>query len=422
MTEASDLAKYASKANAVFNSVTANSTAITSMSVGGASINATSFAGTANNATNLGGVAAASYQLNSTLAANVATLAANSSSYANASVTNTFTVGTSAYFVSNGNVGIGNTAPVNKLHVTGDTSISTSLYLGATTTVGSTAQLSMQGYNAGGGTGYHQLFAFYNTYGSATNPYKYIRLNSSGGIEVINSAYNAVIFTMANDGVLTASGSHRAPGFIDTDDTNSGFYGNELYMRGGSPTIFLRDTDHNSAMIHVNSNLFYVLRGGNDTTTWTQVSGQWPLYINLTNNDNVCGGAFSAVGNITAYASDKRLKENIKEIPNAIEKLKKIRGVTFDWNDKIDSLGFTPKQKYNDVGVIAQEIEEVMPQVVTLAPFDIEYDEADRSIMKSKSGENYKTVQYERVVPLLIQAIKEQQAQIEALQTKIMGN
>lgn len=111
---------------------------------------------------------------------------------------------------SNNRVGIGNTAPVNKLHVTGDASISTSLYLGATTTVGSTAQLSMQGYNAGGGTGYHQLFAFYNTYGTATNPYKYVRINSTGGIEFVNSAYNAVIFTMANSGDFTASGNITA--------------------------------------------------------------------------------------------------------------------------------------------------------------------------------------------------------------------
>ena len=79
---------------------------------------------TANNASFLGGTAAASYQLNSTLAANVVTLASNSATYANASITNTFTVGTSTYFVSNGNIGIGNTAPTHKLRVQGDISLS----------------------------------------------------------------------------------------------------------------------------------------------------------------------------------------------------------------------------------------------------------------------------------------------------------
>jgi hypothetical protein len=181
-------------------------------------------------------------------------------------------------------------------------------------------------------------------------------------------------------------------------------------------------------MLHNNSNLLYILRGGNDTTTWTTVgSGSWPMTLNLTNNDVTWGGNISAIYNVTAYASDKRLKENIKEIPNAIEKIKKIRGVTFDWNDLAEEVGFTPENKYNDIGVIAQEIEEVLPQVITLAPFDRwtpepekEYSEEELSRLgKSKSGEDYKTVQYDRIVPLLIQGIKEQQNQIDKQQETI---
>lgn len=119
MSETVRLSNFASIANAVFNSVSANSTAVTAMSVGGHTINATGFPGTANNANNLGGVAAASYQLNSALAANVATMAANSATFANSSATNTFTVGTAAYFVANGNLGIGTSAPSRELSVTG---------------------------------------------------------------------------------------------------------------------------------------------------------------------------------------------------------------------------------------------------------------------------------------------------------------
>lgn len=138
-----DLSKLARSANGIYNSVTANATAITTLSVGGATINATSFGGTANNANNLGGLslttvqgqitgnaataysnavanAASLYQTTAGLSANVATLAANSSSYANASVTNTFTVGTAAYFVANGNVGIGTSSPGVKFDLAGD--------------------------------------------------------------------------------------------------------------------------------------------------------------------------------------------------------------------------------------------------------------------------------------------------------------
>lgn len=84
------------------------------------------------------------------------------------------------------------------------------LLIGTSATVSTGGQLQMQGYNAAGGTGYHGLFAFYNTYGTATNPYKFVRLNSAGGIEVINSAYNAVIFTMDNSGNFTAAANITA--------------------------------------------------------------------------------------------------------------------------------------------------------------------------------------------------------------------
>ena len=119
-------------------------------------------------------------------------------------------------------------------------------------------------------------------------------------------------------------------------------------------------------------------------------------------------------GDITAYASDKRLKKNIKNIPNALQKINSINGVTYDWKlEECNKWDFYPKE--SDVGVIAQEIQEVIPEAVTYAPFDI-----DPLIEgKSKSGQNYLTVQYEKLVPLLIEGMKEQQTQIEELKNKI---
>jgi hypothetical protein len=160
-----------------------------------------------------------------------------------------------------------------------------------------------------------------------------------------------------------------------------------------------------------------MLRVAKDSTSWTQVNGQWPCYFNLTNNDAVLGGAFYAVGNITAYYSDRRLKTNIKPITGAIDKLKQINGVYYKNNDFAKSVGYTDEDE--QVGVISQEVEKVLPHVVKRAPFDIEYDETDRTKIKSKSGEDYKTVQYDRLVPLLIEAIKEQQVEIEKLKAAI---
>ena len=82
---------------------------------------------------------------------------------------------------------------------------------------------------------------------------------------------------------LHVVGEVYATGAFYTDSSRS-------VIRGGSPTLYFRDTDHNSAMIHNNANLLYILRGGNDTETWTQVNSQWPWIFNLTNNDSTCGG------------------------------------------------------------------------------------------------------------------------------------
>lgn len=125
---------------------------------------------------------------------------------------------------------------------------------------------------------------------------------------------------------------------------------------------------------------------------------------------------FRSYYNIIAYASDRRLKTNIVKIENAIEKVKAINGVTFDWLlDKTQALGFTP-EKAHEVGVLAQEIEAVLPEAVEIAPFDYDWKEEN----KSKSGDKYLTVKYEKIVPLLIEAIKEQQSQIEELKKMMM--
>ena len=117
---------------------------------------------------------------------------------------------------------------------------------------------------------------------------------------------------------------------------------------------------------------------------------------------------------IIAYASDRRLKENIRPIENAVEKVKTITGMVFDWKDMVRDLGFEPNAK-TEVGVFAQDVEAVLPQAVTVAPFDYDWKKPGQSI----SGERYLTVKYEKLVPLLIEAIKEQQNQLDELHNMI---
>ncbi len=118
-------------------------------------------------------------------------------------------------------------------------------------------------------------------------------------------------------------------------------------------------------------------------------------------------------GDVTAYSSDERLKENIKNIPNALDKVLSLNGVTFDWKQEAFDAGFNPKIKEGDAGVLAQQVQAVLPQAVKPAPFDLDENGG------SRSGENYLTVQYEKLAPLFIEAIKEQQKQIEELKAEL---
>lgn len=121
-------------------------------------------------------------------------------------------------------------------------------------------------------------------------------------------------------------------------------------------------------------------------------------------------GAITATGDVTAFSSDERLKTNINTIPNALDKVKSIRGVTYNWNDVAIGYGFGDTNEH--AGVLAQDLQRVLPQVVRNAAFDVAEDGS------SKSGEHYLTVQYDKIIPLLIEAIKELSAEVEALKSR----
>ena len=79
------------------------------------------------------------------------------------------------------------------------------LTVSGTVTGSNAIALQLNGYANKGGTGYHDFLSATNAYGSATNPNKFFRLNSTGGLEIINSAYSANIFTLTDAGALTVS-------------------------------------------------------------------------------------------------------------------------------------------------------------------------------------------------------------------------
>jgi len=127
------------------------------------------------------------------------------------------------------------------------------------------------------------------------------------------------------------------------------------------------------------------------------------LQVGGTTTLNTTTGRIDATNDIVAYStSDKRLKENIQPINNALCKVTGVSGNTFDWKPLTkEEIQTIHSNTGRDVGVIAQEIEEVLPEAVTTR------------------GNGYKAVNYEKIVPLLIEAIKEQQKQIDELKSKV---
>ena len=88
-------------------------------------------------------------------------------------------------------------------------------------------------------------------------------------------------------------------------------------------------------------------------------------------------------------------------------KVLSLNGITYTPNDLAESFGYDKNKKL--VGLFADEVKAVLPEAVRPAPFD------DDGAGGSKSGENYQTIQYEKIVPLLIEAIKELKQEIEML-------
>ena len=164
--------------------------------------------------------------------------------------------------------------------------------------------------------------------------------------------------------------------------------------------------------IYDDPNCVFTVKYSNKFIGLNKVNPSYPLDVS---GSTYVAGDIYATADITAFYSDERLKENIVPIADAIYKVKQLKGVTYNSNDIAAQYGFTDKNE--QVGVLALDVQKVLPQAVKPAPFDIGKNEDGTEY--SKSGENYLTVKYEKIIPLLIEAIKEQQQQIDELKKLI---
>jgi hypothetical protein len=200
-----------------------------------------------------------------------------------------------------------------------------------------------------------------------------------------------------NNNQLT-NGAGYITSYVNTTYSADGNYGMTL-----SGTTFRLEDDRRR-----NSTSTDIYTGNTHDFTWYDASVGIRWYTagaeDMRLQDN---GTLHVDGDVIAYSStisDKRLKDDVVTITNAVDKIKALRGVEYTWN------AGTRKDK-RDLGLIAQEVEEVLPEIV---------HEHEMPLMEdAEEGTVYKTVDYEKIVGVLIEGMKEQQAEIDLLKAEV---
>jgi hypothetical protein len=193
---------------------------------------------------------------------------------------------------------------------------------------------------------------------------------------------------------ITPEGNHAGSFRARGDHSTSGLGTLELQNDGGTgdsnlASLSLHCAGHYATNFHLRADAYLGVGG------WSATSWRW--YVHMPTGDMV------AAGNVTAY-SDERLKEEVSPLTNSLEKVQKLNGVRFKWKDMPEIVG---RPNTYDFGVLAHEVEAVAPEAV------------HGSAHTSPDGDPYKTVAYDKLVPILIEAIKEQQTQIKEMRVEL---
>lgn len=218
--------------------------------------------------------------------------------------------------------------------------------------------------------------------------------NSGTGLASSNVAIGAYAMQFQNGANENVAIGYTAGATLTSGDQNI------LIGYSADPSA---GTDSNSIVIgHTatgkGSNTTVIGKSGATTHTYLEgliTGSSLEIGGDITGSNALFNGTVNATGDVVAYySSDERFKDNIVEIENAVEKVESIRGVEFDWNDKQDT--YTG----HDIGVIAQEVEAILPEIV------------------ATRDNGYKAVKYEKLTALLLTAVKELSERVKTLEGK----
>jgi hypothetical protein len=211
-----------------------------------------------------------------------------------------------------------------------------------------------------------------------TNPGNILQVGNSSRLRISNDASD---YTRIGTNDVLGTTNTRILLFGNTSASYSGQI--DYYATSTGPHVFYT-TDSNTERMRITN------------------TGNVGIGVSPATKLHVAGDIF-ATGNITAYYSDERLKTKISNIKDPLEIINKLNGFYYTPNDLARKNGVT--NTGIEIGLSAQEVQKVLPEIVKIAPFDSERNKD--GVIVSKSGENYLTMSYERLVPVFVEAIKE---------------
>jgi len=193
-----------------------------------------------------------------------------------------------------------------------------------------------------------------------------------------------------------------------------------IYVRDQVRAAIYYDHDTNyylnaNSVSYLNDIRPFIMYDRNNTGYYVDANSTSRMY-RINANYLYAYGWVYAQDNVIAYYSDERLKDKVGNIENPLDKILSLNGFYYTNNELAKSVGYTKEEK--QLGLSAQEVQAILPEIVHLAPFDTKFDDEGNPI-GSKSGENYLTIDYDKLVPLLVEGIKEQNSIVESQKEQI---